>query len=83
MIEKFNGKPMLWRWFGVWGNCGRRGAVTYLNLDFCTGGLLKNTAFSQGMRGVEACNFDLSWCLEAREDAEMPERLMGGATICR
>lgn len=26
---------------------------------------------------------DLSWCLESRSDAEMPERLLGGATIVR
>ena len=33
---------MLWRFFGVWGDCGRRGAVATVNLDFCTGGRLKN-----------------------------------------
>jgi hypothetical protein len=25
---------MLWRFFGVWGDCGRRGAVATVNLDF-------------------------------------------------
>ena len=27
--------------------------------------------------------WDLSFTLEARDDAEMPERLIGGATFCR
>ena len=99
MIDRFNGKPMLWRFFGVWGDCGcrapgprcrpgsathdclsmlpaaprtrgelqsrsvpikrlrrsretqlktrgvpppGRGAVATVNLDFCTGGRVKN-----------------------------------------
>ena len=25
MIDSFNGKPMLWRFFGSWGSCGRTG----------------------------------------------------------
>jgi len=26
---------MLWRFFGVWGDCGRRNGVVTVNLDFC------------------------------------------------
>ena len=35
MVDWFNGKPMLWRFFGVWGDCGRRNGVVTVNLDFC------------------------------------------------
>ena len=84
MINWFNGTPMLWRFFGTWGRCERRGAAVFLNLDFCTGGMLKNSAFAQGVRaGFELCTFDLSWTVEARDDEEMPECLIGGATVCR
>ena len=84
MLEAFNGKPMLWRWFGVWGDCERVGGVVNLNLDFCTGGRIKNRAFARGMPAGEGkALWDLSFTLEARDDAEMPERLIGGATFCR
>ena len=46
-LTQFNGKPMLWRFFGVWGDCGRRNGVVTVNLDFCTGGRIKNGALSQ------------------------------------
>lgn len=70
----FAGKPMLWRFFGVWGNCVRSGQVTFLNLDFCTGGRLKNAAFYEAsQKGLHTCNFDVGWTLEARSDDEMPE----------
>ena len=83
MVEWFNGKPMLWRFFGVWGSCKRRGAATFVDLDFCTGGRLKNSAFAEGIQHGSNLTFDISWTLEARSDEEMPECLIGGATICR
>ena len=73
MVDWFNGKPMLWRFFGVWGDCTRRGHVVFLNLDFCTGGRLKNAAFSEGAKGLDSATFDMGWTLEARTDDEMPE----------
>ena len=83
MIDHFNGKPMLWRFFGVWGDCGARGAVATVNLDFCTGGRVKNAALAQCTRTFDGFVGDMSWLLESREDAEMPERLIGGVTIVR
>ena len=83
MIEQFNGKPMLWRFFGVWGDCCRRGGVACVNLDFCTGGRIKNAALFQAATTLGSFVGDLSWCLESRADVEMPERLIGGATIVR
>ena len=84
MIDFFNGKPMLWRFFGVWGDCRRSGNVVFLNLDFCTGGRLKNAAFHEGVKGgFQNVTFDISWTLEARSDDEMPETLLGGVTIMR
>ena len=85
MVSQFNGKPMLWRFWGVWGCCLRKGDVVFANLDFMTGGRLKNSAFSQacGGSGLDSVVFDVSWTLESRCDAEMPERLLGGGTICR
>ena len=84
MVQWFNAKPMLWRFFGVWGNCSRRGAATFVNLDFCTGGRLKNKAFSEGLAiANNTVVFDLAFTLEARSDEEMPETLLGGATACR
>lgn len=50
MINAFSGKPMLWRFFGVWGRCHRRGAAVFINMDMCTGGMLKNRAFAEGVR---------------------------------
>ena len=32
-LTQFNGKPMLWRFFGVWGDCARRNGVVMVNLD--------------------------------------------------
>ena len=65
-------------------SCRRRGAATFVNLDFCTGGKLKNMAFAEGVRcSNHNLVFDISWTLEARSDEEMPERLLGGATLCR
>ena len=50
----------------------------------CTGGRIKNRAFARGMPAGEGkALWDLSFTLEARDDAEMPERLIGGATFCR
>ena len=84
MIDQFNGKPMLWRWFGVWGSLQRRHGVVFANLDMCTGGRLKNAAFASGYASAsDGLVFDVSWTLEARGDGEMPERLLGGATVCR
>ena len=84
MLTWFNAKPMLWRFFGVWGNCFRRGAATFINLDFCTGGRIKNKAFYEMLAiGNNTIVFDLAFTLEARTDDEMPERLLGGATACR
>ena len=84
MVQWFNAKPMLWRFFGVWGNCLRRGGVTFVNLDFCTGGRLKNRAFFEGLAlARNTVVFDLAFTLEARGDDDMPERLLGGATACR
>jgi len=84
MIDSFNGKPMLWRFVGKWGRCHRSGGVTFLNLDMTTGGRMKNAAFAEGVRsGFGLCVFDISWTIEARCDEEMPERLLGGATIIR
>jgi len=83
MIDQFNGKPMLWRFFGVWGDCGRRGAVATVNLDFCTGGRLKNGALAQCASRFDGFVGDVSWLLESRTDAEMPERLIGGVVISR
>mmetsp|Transcript_5208 Transcript_5208/g.8742 ORF Transcript_5208/g.8742 Transcript_5208/m.8742 type:complete len:341 (+) Transcript_5208:146-1168(+) len=82
-VRWFDGKPMLWRWFGVWGNCIRNGDVTFLNLDFCTGGRLKNQAFARGAPKLRNFVVEFSFTLEARTDAEMPERLIGGASFCR
>jgi hypothetical protein len=73
MLESFNGKPILWRFYGVWGSCSRQGAVAFLNLDFCTGGRLKNSAFSEGAKRVHSWVIDIGWTLEARCDEEMPE----------
>lgn len=85
MLEWFNARPMLWRFFGSWGRCSRRGAAVFVSLDFCTGGRLKNSAFSEALRsGFARANvLDFAFTLEARTDAEMPERLIGGATLCR
>ena len=83
MIDQFNGKPMLWRFFGVWGDCGRRGAVATVNLDFCTGGRIKNGALAQCASRFDGFVGDVSWLLESRTDAEMPERLIGGVVISR
>ena len=83
MLSKFNGTPMLWRFFGIWGNCGRAGGVAYVNLDFCTGGRLKNTAFAQGLPAFKWAIFDMSWTIESRDNSEMPEVLLGGAAVCR
>ena len=85
MIDSFNGKPMLWRFYGKWGNCSREGDVVFVNLDMCTGGMLKNSTFAEGVRGAyfEHSLFDIAWTLEARTDEEMPERLLGGARIVR
>ena len=67
---------MLWRFFGVWGRCCRSGAVVILNLDFQTGGRIKNLAFARGVQaGFDNMVYDVSWTLEARHDAQMPERL--------
>ena len=75
---------MLWRFFGIWGNCSRRGSVVFANLDFCTGGRVKNAAFARGVKlGFQHLVFDFSWTIEAREEEEMPERLLGGVTISR
>ena len=83
MISRFNGKPMLWRFFGVWGNCVRRGAVVAVNLDFCTGGRVKNAALLQCVQRSGGFVVDMSWALESRSDAEMPERIIGGVTLAR
>lgn len=79
----FNGKPMLWRFFGVWGNCVRCGAAQFINMDFCSGGAIKNAAFFEGLKYLhkERIVWELSFTLEARTDDEMPERLLGGAAI--
>ncbi len=84
MMDSFNGKPMLWRFFDEWGSAARRGSVCFLNLDFMTGGRMKNAAFAEGVRsGFHRCVFEISWTIEARADEEMPERLLGGAAIVR
>ena len=83
MIDSFNAKPMLWRFFGVWGQCRREGRVVFIDCDMCTGGRLKNSAFFEGQRSGIGHVTDLSWTLEARTDEEMPERLLGGATLVR
>ena len=83
MIDSFNAKPMLWRFFGVWGQCRREGRVVFIDCDMCTGGRLKNSAFFEGQRSGIGHVTDLSWTLEARGDEEMPERLLGGATLVR
>ena len=56
---------MLWRFFGVWGDCGRRGAVATVNLDFCTGGRLKNGALAQCASRFDGFVGDVSWLLES------------------
>jgi len=84
MVDLFNGKPMLWRFFGAWGKCSRRGAVVIVNMDMQTGGRIKNSAFARGVQsGYHHMVFDVAWTLEGRTDSELPERLLGGVTICR
>jgi hypothetical protein len=82
----FNGKPMLWRFFGVWGNCVRCGAAQFINMDFCSGGAIKNAAFFEGLKYLhkERIVWELSFTLEGRAQRdEMPERLLGGAPPSR
>ena len=65
MLEAFNGKPMLWRWFGVWGG-ERAGGVVNLGLDFCTAAASR-TRVRRGMPAGEGkALWDLSFTLEAR-----------------
>ena len=83
MLEAFNGKPMLWRWFGVGATANAR-AASSTSTSTSARAAASRTARSRGMPAGEGkALWDLSFTLEARDDAEMPERLIGGATFCR
>ena len=53
------GKPMLWRFFGVWGKCLRRGGVVIVNMDFQTVGA---PAISATLPSLPSLPAGKPWC---------------------
>lgn len=82
MLAGFNGKPTLVTKSGMWYSTCREGGGGYAELDCNTAHwcYVARQGLHAAWSSVGRCVFDFGVTIEAREDENMPERLLGAVT---